>query len=212
MDGFQLEERPVTNAEYLAFVKKQPSWQRGQVPALFSDDGYLSHWTGALEPKPDDLARPVTHVSWWAARAFCEARGRRLPYEAEWELAAMASATKKDATSDPAYLAQILAWYGRPGSAALPNAGDGEANAWGVRDLHGVVWEWVEDFQSALVTADNRENGAVDISKFCGAGAVSAEVKEDYAAFMRLAFRASLAAQYTTRNLGFRCAMSIEEK
>ncbi|MCO4772986.1 MAG: formylglycine-generating enzyme family protein [Deltaproteobacteria bacterium] len=206
VDAFLLEERPVTNREYAAFVSTHPEWQRGKVPALFSDPGYLSQWESPDSPGDAILDQPVTHVSWWAARSFCEARGKRLPYEREWELAAMASATKTDASGDPEYLAQILAWYGKPGGAALENAGSGEANAWGVRDLHGMVWEWVEDFQSALVTADNREDGAVDLSRFCGAGAVSAEVKEDYAAFMRIAFRSSLSGQYTTKNLGFRCA------
>lgn len=204
--AFLLEERPVTNAEFLAFVREQESWRRGAVPSLFADPGYLSHWAGPLDLGATGAEQPVTHVSWWAAREFCAARGRRLPYEAEWELAAMASATEPDATGDPEFLAQILAWYGKPGGAPLPPAGAGEANVWGVRDLHGVVWEWVEDFQSALVTVDNREDGAVDTRRFCGAGAVSADVKEDYAAFMRIAFRASLAGPYTTRNLGFRCA------
>ncbi len=208
--AFRLEERTVTNAEFLEFVADHPEWRRGEVPALFADEGYLGHWEAPLSAGAAIRDRPVTRVSWWAARAFCEARGRRLPYEAEWELAAMASATKKDATKDPEHLAKILAWYARP-SDHLADAGTGPPNAWGVRDLHGSVWEWVEDFQSALVTADNREDGTVDTSRFCGAGAVSAAVKEDYAAFMRLAFRSSLSGSYTTKNLGFRCAADPDD-
>lgn len=209
--GFLLDERPVTNAEFLTFVLGEPRWRRDGVAPLFADQGYLAHWSG-----PDVLGdagptRPVTHVSWWAARAYCKQRGARLPAEAEWERAAMASETQADATGDPAVAARILGWYSRPGSAELAEAGAGPANVWGVRDLHAGVWEWVEDFQSALVSVDNREDGATDTARFCGAGAVSAQDKEDYAAFMRLAFRSSLQATFTTRNLGFRCARDLPD-
>jgi formylglycine-generating enzyme required for sulfatase activity len=43
-------------------------------------------------------------------------------------------------------------------------------------------------------------------SRFCGAGAATAADATDYATFMRYAFRSSLRASYTVRNLGFRCS------
>jgi formylglycine-generating enzyme required for sulfatase activity len=46
---------------------------------------------------------------------------------------------------------------------------------------------------------------------YCAAGSLKAVDKEDYASFMRFAFRESLKAAYTVRNLGFRCAMDIEK-
>jgi formylglycine-generating enzyme required for sulfatase activity len=91
---FRIDRRPVTNAEFRAFVAVQPRWRRGQVPALFADDGYLSV-AGAD-------AAPVTHVSWFAARAYCKSRGARLPSEAEWELALAASAPD-DPRRDPTW-------------------------------------------------------------------------------------------------------------
>jgi formylglycine-generating enzyme required for sulfatase activity len=39
--GYQLARTPVTNAEFLGFVKANPRWQRGRAPKLFVDDGYL---------------------------------------------------------------------------------------------------------------------------------------------------------------------------
>jgi len=204
--AFQLDERTVTTREFAAFVRANPTWQRGAVGALFADEGYLTGWASPTEPGEALHAKPVTQVSWWAARAYCSSRDARLPTEAEWELAGMASATTADATGDPAHLATILAWYSRPGRDGLPDAGSGPANVWGIRGLHTGVWEWVDDYASALVSVDNREDGAVDASRFCGAGAVSASIKEDYAAFMRIAFRSSLQAASTTANLGFRCA------
>lgn len=210
VDAFLLDDRAVTNGEFLEFVRENAKWRRDRIPSLFAEETYLSHWEGPTElgdaVSPD---QPATFVSWWAARAFCEARGDRLPLQREWELAAMASETDYDATHDPEFLARILSWYARPGNAELPVAGSGPANKWGVHDLHGAIWEWVEDFHAALIVVDNRADGKVDTSLFCGAGAVAAPDKGDYAAFMRLGFRSSLEGDYATRNLGFRCARDL---
>jgi formylglycine-generating enzyme required for sulfatase activity len=207
---FLLDRTPVTNAQYLAFVRANPRWQRGAVPRLFVDEGYLALWTGAtkLGPRAQPNA-PVVHVSWFAAKAYCEAQGARLPTENEWELAAAASETQPDASRDPVFLARILSWYSRPAPAQLPEVGQGTPNYWGAQDLHGLVWEWVVDFGNALVSGDSRESGDPDTMRFCGAGALSAKDKDDYASFMRLAFRSSLQPAYTTPSLGFRCARSV---
>ena len=47
--AFQLDVRPVTNGEFLAFVRENPKWQRSQVKRLFADERYLAHWAGDLE-------------------------------------------------------------------------------------------------------------------------------------------------------------------
>lgn len=106
-------------------------------------------------------------------------------------------------------MAEILNWYALPSPAVLPAVGLHPPNFWGIQDLHGLVWEWVEDFNSTVVTVDNRSDGDPDRLHFCGGGAASAAAKEDYAAFMRVAFRASLQATYTTSTPGFRCARSL---
>lgn len=205
---FLLDERPITNAEFHQFVALSPAWRRDRVPELFADPGYLGHWQGPLHlgahAPPDE---PVTRVSWWAARAYCEERGARLPIEAEWELAAQASELEPDASREAAFAQQILRWYARPTS--LRPVGIGPANWWGAYDLHGLVWEWVDDLNSAVVTSDNREDGNTDITRFCGASAIQAGDKGDYAAFMRVAHRSSLLAESTGRALGFRCANDL---
>jgi formylglycine-generating enzyme required for sulfatase activity len=157
---FRIDRLPVTNAEFNAFVAAYPRWRPGQVPALFADDGYLKT-SGAGDA-------PVTHVSWFAARAYCRARGARLPSEAEWELALAASASD-DRRRDPA-------WQ-----------------------------EWVADFSSTMSSADARNPG---LEGTCGAGA-GAKDPAEYAAYMRIAYRSSLEARFTTANLGFRCAVDM---
>ena len=72
--------------------------------------------------------------------------------------------------------------------------------------MHGLVWEWTEDFNALLVSGDNRVQGGADKLEFCGAGAATMEEKENYAVLMRTAMLSSLEGNATTRNMGFRCA------
>jgi formylglycine-generating enzyme required for sulfatase activity len=206
--SFALEEHAVTNAQFLAFVAATPRWRRDAVPRLLADATYLSTWEGPLSLGTVPADAPVTHVSWHAARAYCAWRGRRLPTEAEWEWAARASATVADASADPAFVARILTWYARPNQ-TVTAAGRGEANVWGVRDLHGVVWEWVEDFGASMVASDDREREGRFVDRVCGAGSIGAGDPSDYATFMRYAFRSSLRASFTVSRLGFRCAADV---
>lgn len=205
---FQLDRRPVTNADFLAFVGKHSEWRRDRAPRLLVDSQYLVHWRAPTDlGNAAGLSQPVTHVSWFAAKAYCEAQGARLPTWYEWELAAAASETSADARRDPAWRQHILDWYARPSSAPLADVGQSPPNYYGVYDLHGLVWEWVLDYNALLVSNDSREQGGADRTKFCGEGALSAADRENYAVLMRIAFLSSLEANYTTANLGFRCAV-----
>ena len=207
IEPFALMRKPVTNAEFLAFVKRQPQWQRGQVSPLFAEQRYLQHWASPVELGPDALPQqPVVWVSWFAASAYCESIDARLPTWSEWEYAAAADETRRDARRDPAWRERILAWYARPSNEALPRAGLQAPNAYGVQDLHGLVWEWTEDASSLLIASDNRNQGDADRMKFCGAGALSMDDRENYAVLMRVAMLSSLEAADATANLGFRCA------
>ncbi len=145
-------------------------------------------------------------VSWFAASAYCESKGGRLPTWHEWEYVAAASDTQRDGRNDPAWKQRILAWYSRPATATLPEAGGTPANAYGIRDLHGVVWEWVFALASMMISGDNREQGDPDQMKFCGSGALTMEEKDNYATLMRIAMLSSMQANYTSATMGFRCA------
>lgn len=204
---YALLQSPVTNGEYLEFVRAHPEWRRDRVPVALAEARYLSHWQSAASPGPGTMTdQPVTWVSWFAASAYCEAQGARLPNWQEWEFAAAADATRTDARADPAWRERILAWYSRPSNEPLPRTGASPANVYGVRDLHGLVWEWVDDSSALLVSADDREQGSADRQRFCGAGALSMDDRDNYAILMRVAMLSSLGAADATGNLGFRCA------
>ena len=211
IEPFEMQRTPVTAGEFLAFVRAHPEWQRGEAPAVFADARYLFDWRAPQQlARSDDATRPVTHVSWFAAKAYCESDGARLPTWLEWEYAAAADEARPDARADPQWRRRILAWYERPTS-TLPAVG-GAPNAYGVRDLHGVVWEWVDDFNALFIAGDSRTQGDPDLQKFCGAGAINVIDRDSYAVLMRIALLSSLGASDSTSSLGFRCAREPEPK
>lgn len=209
--AFFMDVTQVTNAQFLDFVTQHPEWRRSQVQRSLADRNYLSHWIGDLDLGNDKLRNaPVTNVSWFAAKACCEAQGKRLPTQDEWEFVARADATRLDASSDQAFLRQLLEWYSKPASSALEDVHHATQNVYGLRGLHGLVWEWVSDFNSTLVVGDSRGNDSLDRKFFCGAGSLLASDVSNYASFMRYAFRSSLKGSYCVGSLGFRGAKSLK--
>jgi sulfatase modifying factor 1 len=205
--AFALRETVVTNSEFAAFLDRHPEWQKAAVPEVFADPGYLHAL--AFDMRHENAAAAVTSVSWFAAQAYCESEAARLPNWYEWEYVAAADARRRDARDDPQWRARILNWYAQPATRTRAAAG-GAPNAYGVRDMHGLVWEWVADFNALLVAADSRNQGDPDQLQYCGAGAISLQDRDNYAVLMRIALLSSLNGKDTTDSLGFRCARSTE--
>lgn len=196
-----IDETPVTNQEFLNFIKANPSFARSKIPALYADAGYLSHWLSDTTFVKTDGSFPVTHVSWFAARKYCASRGKRLPTIAEWEVLSDAQ--------NPKLESQILDWYSKPNT-KLRSVGTEPGNRFGVKDAHGLIWEWVDNFAEAIMSGDSRGGSSTD-SLFCGGAALKAKDPSLYATFMRFAFRSSLNAKYNSSSLGFRCVKSDKE-
>lgn len=203
---FDLDVYPVTNADYVKFVKTYPQWQKSKVKKLFADGTYLRNWKNDWELNDSEKSTsPVTYVSWFAAKAYCECQGKRLPTMDEWEYAAMADETVRDARIKKSYNEKILSWYEAPRTNEN-EIGQHPKNYWGVHDLHGLVWEWTSDFNSVLMSGESRKDKDRDNNLFCGSAVLGATDLMNYAAFMRYAFRGSIKANYAIKNLGFRCA------
>ncbi len=208
--GFMIDVIPVTNARYLAFVQLNPQWRRSNVKRIYADANYLLAWendtTLATGTYPD---APVTNISWFAAKAYCDAAGKSLPTVDQWEYAAMADDTTEDARKKESFNRHILSWYEKPNTSGN-RTGLTPANIWGIHDLHGLVWEWTADFNEVMLSGESRRDVTSDNGMFCGSGSVGASDLMNYAAFMRFAFRGSLKANYCVQNQGFRAVMKIE--
>lgn len=210
IDSFMLDETPVTNAQYLEFVKTHLDWRRSKVKGIFAEANYLNHWQTDMYFDDKIKNQAVRHVSWFAAMNYCEAQGKELPTVLQWEYVGSADQDSSFAIGTPEYREKILKWYSRPTSNNMPDVGQGTANFWGVKDMHGLQWEWTLDFNTSLVTGESREDSILDKNKFCGSGSLNAKDKLDYGAFMRFGFRSALKGNYTVANLGFRCAKAIK--
>lgn len=207
---FAMRGEPVTNREFQAFIASHPEWRPGTAPPIFVDANYLRQYDGADAGGGLDQ-QPVTNVSWFAAQAFCESEQARLPTWYEWEYVAAADEHRRDARKDPAWRARILAWYSQASNGSHGPIG-GKPNFYGVRDMHGLIWEWVDDFNALLVSADSRDQGDPEKLQYCGAGAISLQDRDNFAILMRVALLSSLKGADSTNDLGFRCARSLTKE
>ena len=208
--AFKMDVYPVTNAQFLTFLNKNPQFSRSKIKGLFAEKSYLSHWESDFNFGKKNLSNaPVTNVSWFAAKKYCECQGKRLPTMDEWEYVAMADEKRIDARTKQEFNNYILSWYEKPKTHLNP-VGSTYKNYWGVYDMHGLIWEWTSDFNSIFLSGESRKDKDTDKNLFCGSGSINASDLMNYAAFMRYSFRASLKARYTTLNQGFRCASAIK--
>ncbi|MXW77541.1 MAG: formylglycine-generating enzyme family protein [Gemmatimonadetes bacterium] len=130
--GFWLGKYEVTQGEWEAVMGINPS-----------------HFEGT------DL-RPVERVSWYDVHEFI---GRlnaavgdslyRLPSEAEWEYACRAGSTTRWSFGDDESQLADYAWYDCNDGCDTEAVGLKLPNAWGLYDMHGNVWEWVQDWYEA---------------------------------------------------------------
>ncbi|MCO6498298.1 MAG: formylglycine-generating enzyme family protein [Chitinophagaceae bacterium] len=207
--SFLLDETAVTNAEFLEFVKANPQWRRSKVSRLMADTNYLKYWKSDLEigeHNKELYNSPVVYISWFAAKAYAQWKGKRLPTVAEWEYAGMAPLVNSREGTLTSY---VLNWYSKPNPKVLPNVRSTYRNKYGLYDMHGLIWEWTFDFNSFIKSGDSRANTEDELKLFCASSTLYVNNKSDYASFLRFSYRGSLKGNFCIANLGFRCAKDI---
>jgi formylglycine-generating enzyme required for sulfatase activity len=183
----------------------------GEWDACVADDGCQKN------KQPADqgwgrVRRPVINVSWQDSKDYTDWLSRKTgkPYrllsEAEWEYAARAGSTGKYAFGETLNAGQAKFSAGKQGVGQTVEVGSFPPNAWGLHDMHGNVWEWVDDcyFPNYVgAPADGSPRSAPD----CGGARVLRGGSWDYTPEdLRSAVRYRLPPFYRVDEIGFRVA------
>jgi formylglycine-generating enzyme required for sulfatase activity len=186
-NAFYIGRYEVTQSQWLAKMGSNPSYFQGQ---------------------SDSASRPVEQVSWTTIQGYLSATGLRLPTEAEWEYACRAG------TQTPFYNGSrddstvgALAWYGSCCGGNSGNqthaVGGKAANGFGLNDMLGNVWEWVNDWYGAYPSsAQTNPTGPVSSTARVVRGG-----SWDYVpVFVRSSNRDDDTPGYSSNDIGFRVA------
>jgi iron(II)-dependent oxidoreductase len=189
IEGFFIDSTEVTNADYRKFVEAT-----GHLEPSYWKDGSLNG--------PN---QPVVGVSWFDAKAYAEWSGKRLPTEAEWEKASRGNDGRKYPWGDMLEEYIHLNFDDNLGRPADVGSYPGGRSPYGILDMAGNVWEWVNDWYAAdyYSKSPNRnppgpESGEYKVIR--GGSWYSNRY------FVRCAFRDYADPDSKTNDLGFRCA------
>jgi formylglycine-generating enzyme required for sulfatase activity len=189
LTAFLLSATPITNAQFLTFSPAHP----------------LREWDGLSRRELQD--HPAVRVTWWEAYLYCAWLGGRLPSEAQWEAACRAG-------SETAYAygheidrthANFNCGTTQTLHRTVPVGSQSPANAFGLHDMHGNMWEWCldtydEDFFIQALDED-------PVCKLPSAYRVARGGSwNDPAHALRSAFRNRLLPESRMDNIGFRLA------
>lgn len=239
LPDFYMDVHEVSNREFLRFVEatkcvteaekfgnsfvlasliKNPDVSKKVTQAVAGSPWWLpvngSNWRspeGDGSDISDRLDHPVVHVSWNDASAFCAHNGRRLPSEAEWEVACRGGLR-----------ARLYSWGNKwmPNDEHHANTWQGEfpahdsgedgfvgtapvtafpSNKYGLKQMIGNVWEWTSDDWTVAGRVVANEKVKKGGSFMC---------HKDFCFRHRCAARSHNTADSTASNLGFRCARS----
>ena len=214
LDGFWIDETEVTNAQFAAFVNMTghitTAEEVGNSKVMNADyDWDTVNGMDWLHPDGTSFSyvdeKPVVHVSWIDASAYCRWAGKRLPTESEWEKAARGPQANKypwgnsNATSS-------LANYGDPeGTVQIVRSYTSGISYYGAYDMAGNVWELVADYygrdyyyESPGNNPQGPSSGEFYVAKGGSYGFDSTVI--------RSAVRVRRGPSQTFADMGFRCA------
>jgi formylglycine-generating enzyme required for sulfatase activity len=146
---FSLARTPITQAQWRQVARWQPApgdppWERELNP----EPSFFKGGLPVENRRPEHDRRPVEGVSWFDAQEFCRRLSQRtgtghtytLPSESQWEYACRAGTT-----TPYAFGATLSQWQANIASSGTTEVASFPANAWGLHDMHGNVWEWCLD-------------------------------------------------------------------
>jgi formylglycine-generating enzyme required for sulfatase activity len=233
---FALGRFEVTVGEFSAFVEETGMAVGNACRLIEKIDGDAVGWSepkaSFMQPSYDaSAAHPAGCISWHDAQAYVAWLRRRtgkpyrLPTEAEWEYAARAATAKTFSFGDDetqlctharfADLNTPFAWRASCRSETATYGprpvGSFSANAWGLFDIHGNVWEWVEDCWTPIAAEIPTDGSAFTRAGGCEVGVLRGGSWASGPTRLRSAARLPQRVGRRDENMGFRVALSLND-
>jgi len=219
LDAFWIDQTEVTNVQYVLCVQAGVC----EPPTAFGVVKPNSNTRPFYYGNPDFADYPVVYVNWYAAQAYCQWAGRRLPTEAEWEKAARGTDQRWYPWGDQNVAGTLVNLadriYGTDFSFTLVNDGYYDtspvgsyprgASPYGALDMAGNVWEWTADWFSADYYAQSplhNPTGPVEGSSRALRGGSFNNSNRT----IRTTERSYLGPLFAYGYIGFRCAVSAD--
>lgn len=141
LSSFQMSAYEITNAQFCTFLNAIGATEEGYYADIkyihLSKNSQIVYENGTFQPKTNTESFPVTNVTWFGAKNFCQFAGGRLPTETEWYYCAMGTNTSN---------LDNLAWYKANSGNMIHKVGEKAANSKGLYDILGNVAEWTSDW------------------------------------------------------------------
>ncbi|MDM8529013.1 formylglycine-generating enzyme family protein, partial [Anaerolineales bacterium HSG24] len=225
LDEFYIDSYEVTNAQFVQFLNDNGNQNEGRATWLDigDEDVLITESGGLFQAKGGFTNHPVIEVTWFGAKAYCEAQGKRLPTEAEWEKAARGTDGRTypwgnefnchngnfdDETIEDDYVVVGPNCDGYDKTAPVGSYPSG-VSPYGTFDMAGNVLEWVEDcYDDSYYSNSPTDNPASASCRNSEAKVLRGGSWRDDAFNLRAASRLRINPTDTNSNLGFRCLVA----